>query len=251
MLNMFHPVPFTWLCMGYATGFFLWKRRWKMACLWGAPVLFLFMLGSLPWPEALLGNAEKRYLENSIANAPRADAVVMLGGIVESSKYDPQGFAVRDSAERLLAAVELVRQGKGGVLVLGGSGANPANPNESAMSLVQDWIKQWELCKVEVLNLGICGNTHDEAVRLLQLKKERGWQRLTIVTSAFHMKRASAVIQKLNGEVNLVACDFIICGRKSNPWSAFPLPRTKRLELLETYVHEVVGWYVYRWRGWI
>ncbi len=32
---------------------------------------------------------------------------------------------------------------------------------------------------------------------------------------------------------------------------ASPFPRQHRLELLSLYLHEQIGWWVYRWRGWV
>ena len=71
------------------------------------------------------------------------------------------------------------------------------------------------------------------------------------VTSALHLRRAEATIRKLNGEVAIVACDFRVCGVKQEPWKSFPFPQTQRMRLLQDYLHEVVGGWVYRWRGWI
>ena len=127
----------------------------------------------------------------------------------------------------------------------------PENPAVPAASLLGEWARQWKVCEAEILDLVICHNTHDEAVRLQQLRTERGWQRLTIVTSALHMKRAQATVQKLNGAIAIVACDFRVYGLKSEPWKTFPFPQTDRIRLLQDYLHELVGGWVYGWRGWI
>jgi uncharacterized SAM-binding protein YcdF (DUF218 family) len=213
--------------------------------------MVLFMLGSLPWPEALVASREAPYAEQSVANARAADVVVMLGGTFEASRHDPFGFALADRSQRLVAALQLVREGKGKTLVLGGSGPLPGKPDEPAVSLLCNWVRQWNLCNAEILHLGICQNTHDEAVSLRQLSAERGWKRLTIVTSALHMKRAEATFRKLNGEVALVACDFRVCGVQQTPWKSFPFPQIDRLQLLHDYLHELAGCWVYRWRGWL
>ena len=175
----------------------------------------------------------------------------MLGGIHQASAHDPCHFALRDSAQRLIAALELVRQHKGKTLVLGGSSPHPSNPTNSAMLLVTDWIRNCGLYDGEILNLGICRNTRDEAVRLQQLATNRQWKQITIVTSALHLKRAEATMRKLNGSVGVVACDFRVYGVPRENWKSFPFPQINRLELLRAYLHEVVGWWVYRLRGWV
>jgi uncharacterized SAM-binding protein YcdF (DUF218 family) len=245
------PLALLWLGLCSCAAWLGWKRRWLSTALIGSPAVLLFLLGSLPWPEALIAAREAPYAERSLANAPAADAVVMLGGILEPSQHDPFGFVLGAGSQRFVAAVELVRKGEGQALVLGGSGPLPGKPNEAAGSLLCAWARQWNLGCSEILDLGICRNTHDEAIRLRQLKAERGWTRITIVTSALHMQRAEATFRKLNGDVAIVACDFKVYGVKQERWKSFPFPQTDRLQLLKDYLHEVVGCWVYRWHGWI
>lgn len=216
----------------------------------GAPAALLFLLASLPWPEALIAAREAPFAPRNVAAASRVDAVVMLGGIHDASAYDSFGLALRSGSQRLVAAVETVRQGKGGVLVLGGSGPLPGSPDQPEASLLRGLVQQWQLCNTEILDLGICANTHDEAVRLRQLRADRGWKQVAIVTSALHLRRAEATFRKLNGPIQTIACDFRVHGVKHEPWKTFPFPQTLRLMLLNDYLHELVGGWVYYCRGW-
>jgi uncharacterized SAM-binding protein YcdF (DUF218 family) len=245
------PLALLWLGLCGAAAWLGWKRHWRSAAFIGSPAVLLFLIGSVPWPESLVAAREAPYASRSVAAAPAADAVVMLGGIHDPSVHDSFGFALGAGSQRLVAAVQLIREGKGRALVLGGSGPLPGKPGQSAGSLLCDFVRQWQLCSAEILDLGICQSTHDEALRLHQLRAERGWKQITIVTSALHMRRAEATIRKLNGGVATVACDFRVCGVKQEPWKAFPFPQTERLHLLQEYLHELVGGWVYRWRGWM
>lgn len=245
------PLALLWLVLSCFAAWLAWKRHRRAAALVGSPAALLFLFGSLPWPEALVAAREAPYAARSVAAAPPADAVVMLGGIHDPSVHDPFGFALGAGSQRFIAAVEVVREGKGRALVLGGSGPLPGGkPGQSAASLLCDFAYQWQLCSVEILDLGVCQNTHDEALRLRQLRGERGWKQVTIVTSALHLSRAEATFRKLNGQVAVVACDFRVCGVKQEPWKSFPFPQTQRMRLLQDYLHELVGGWVYRWRGW-
>jgi len=245
------PLALLWLGLCGAAAWLAWKRLWRSAALLGSPAMLLFIFGTLPVPEFLVAAREAPFAERSVSNAPIADVVVMLGGIQEPSCHDPFGFALGAGSQRLVAAVELVREGKGKALVLGGSGPLPGKPEVSEASLLCEFVRQWNLGNAEIMNLGICQNTHDEAIRLKQLRDERGWQRITLVPSAIHMTRAEAVVRKLNGPVAIVACDFRCYGVKKEPWKSFPFPQTERMKILQDYLHEVVGGVIYRWRGWI
>ena len=183
-------------------------------------------------------------------DAPAADAVVALGGGHRISQHDALGFAIYDGGSRLLTAIELVRSGQAKTLVLGGSWPLPSNPKLPSMSVVQDWVASWGLASGGMTNLGICITTHDEALAFKKLKESQGWRSVLLVTSALHMRRSEALFRKQGIEVVPVAADFEVCGvPQEMPFS--PFPRQRRLNLLSLYMHEKIGWWVYRARGWV
>ena len=177
-----------------------------------------------------------------------------MGGNERASAYDVYGFAIGQSDERILTAAELVRLGKAKTLVLGGSAEGiPGRPGVPTMALVRNWLVSSGLATTRVTHLGICANTHDEAIEFRRLKDAEGWQRVILVTSALHMRRAEAVFRKQGVDVTPVACDFQVYGVSGGSGSGFPspFPRQRRLDLLSLYLHEQIGWWVYKWRGWI
>jgi hypothetical protein len=68
------------------------------------------------------------------------------------------------------------------------------------------------------------------------------------VFAAFHLKRAVAVFRKQGVTVVPVGCDFHDNGKPCT-WNLFP--SQDRFALWSLYLHEKIGWWVYRWRGWI
>ena len=186
---------------------------------------------------------------NSQTNAP-FDAVVALGGGERVSQNDLLGFAEGDGGSRVLTAVQLVRLGKAKTLVLGGSWPIPGQPDVSSMSVVQDWVTGWGLVGGAVTNLGVCINTHDEAVAFRKLARSQGWKKVMLVTSALHMRRAVALFKKQGIEVTPVAADFQVLGVPQD-LSFKPFPQQHRLFLLALYLHEKIGWWAYRARGWV
>ena len=183
------------------------------------------------------------------ANAP-ADAVVALGGGQRVSHHDVLGFAMEDAGSRVLTAIQLVRLGKARTLVLGGSWPLPGRQDAPSIGVVQDWVTSWGLVGGAVTNLGVCINTHDEAVAFRKLAQSQGWSNVMLVTSALHMRRSLALFRKQGVEVTPVAADFHVQGVSQDfPFS--PFPRQGRLFLLALYMHEKIGWWVYRARGWV
>ncbi len=99
-------------------------------------------------------------------------------------------------------------------------------------------------------NLGICLNTHDEALAFKKMKRFEDWNSVILVTSALHMRRSVALFQKLGIKVEPVASDFQVFGvSQDEPFSVFP--RERRLRLWGLYLHEKIGMVVYGRRGWI
>ncbi len=233
----------------------LLRRQWRCAIWLGIPTALLFLVGSTPIAESLVAAEEmrweaKRNAQQGVTNGPTspADAVIALGGGDRVSMHDPLGFALSDGASRLLTAVELVRSGKAKTLVLGGS--LPLADNPAPQAVMQDWVVRWGLVSGAITNLGICLTTHDEAVAFKKLKDGQGWQSVILVTSALHMRRSEALFRKLGMDVVPLAADFEAWGAQPEP-TFCPFPRVHRLYLLSLFMHEKIGWWVYRLKGWV
>ena len=177
---------------------------------------------------------------------PQADAIVCLGGGIEPSHLEIIGLNMQENSDRPTTAIELLRRGKATRLILGGGG----RPGEIAEAeAVKTWILQWQLTQAEVTSLGVCADTHDEAVKVTALAKAGNWKRILLVTSASHMKRASAVFEKTTGiEVVPVPCAFLT-KRKPTEWVHLPEPT--EFQDFANWFHETMGWFVYKARGWI
>jgi uncharacterized SAM-binding protein YcdF (DUF218 family) len=248
---VFDPLGAVWLLMVLCCLGLLHRRHWRSAAWLGFPIVLIFLLGSTPIIDRLVASAERHYVVSNVASLPPADAVVALGGGYTASPNDPLGFAVSDAGVRVLTAIQLTRSGKAPVLVLGGAKAFPDRPKLSRMTPVQEWIQAWRLTPGTVTNLGVCGDTHDEALRYAALATQHQWKRTLLVTSALHLKRAEAVFKKQGLEIVPVGCDFQVCGMLPGEGIYSPFPSQSRFALWSLYLHEQIGWWVYRWRGWI
>jgi uncharacterized SAM-binding protein YcdF (DUF218 family) len=93
--------------------------------------------------------------------------------------------------------------------------------------------------------VGPVSNTHDEAVAVAQLFRERGWKRVLAVTSPTHTQRASAALEFQGLEV--VAIPSVETRFNLEGLERFG----DRREAFSNLAHEGVGLFVYRRRGWI
>src|ERR1035437_4384744 len=191
---LLEPLGAIWLLMVLSVVVLLFRREWRSALWLMLPTVLLFQTGSTPMADMLVGAAERQSANGNVQSVATSDAAIALGGNERASACDVYGFAIGQSDERILTAAELVRLGKAKTLVLGGSAqVMPGRWGVPAMALVQTWLVSSGLATGSVTNLGICANTHDEAIQFRSLKDAEGWHSVLLVTSALHMRRAAAV----------------------------------------------------------
>jgi uncharacterized SAM-binding protein YcdF (DUF218 family) len=258
ILPLCEPLGALWFLMVVSVSWLFFRRQWRTGAWLAGPTLVLFVLGSTPLAEALVAAAERPYatgssVERLAEQAPEGVTVVVtLGGGHSYSEHDPLRFSVGEAGDRFLVGLHLIQTGKAQVLVLGGSGATSAGSRVPEAEVVQSWLRSFgpHDSGLVITNLGICGNTHDEALAFKLLAGSHGWTNTILVTSALHMARSVAVFKKQGIAVTPLACDFQIYGVQRSPGIS-PFPRQDRLRLLANYLHEKIGWWVYRWKGWV
>ncbi|HEY1171526.1 MAG TPA: YdcF family protein [Verrucomicrobiae bacterium] len=244
-----HPICLIWVaCLIGAVVAKRKKLKPTMFFLLGI-ALFISLVASRI-PLYLMGRLEAPYAYVEMEKLESGDAVILLGGGAGYTKTDPLGINFNEASDRIITAMELMRLQKAPLLVLGGGGDPKESQDISEGSTVKRWMEKNLSVKVEMMELTASGNTHDEAVKCAALAKERGWKRVYLVTSGYHMRRAEGVFRTAGLPVIPVGCDFVRSGMlNKSPFN--PLPWPPGIELFSRYAHEQAGWVVYRMRGWI
>lgn len=253
LLHLLEPLGLIWLGLLVLTFAALRLRQGRLALLAGLLALFVYLLGSTNLPGTLLATLERPYAGFEPASLAPGDAVVMLGGGIEASRYEVGAFHLTPAGDRVLMALHLIHLGKAPVLVLGGGGERIGGQMQVEADLLQAWIVKDALAeKAEVLSLGLCANTHDEALRVAALATQRGWKRVLLVTSANHMRRASATFATAHVPIVPCPCNFLTSLSTSEADLPLPgIPAGTGGDKVNAWIHETVGWYEYRRRGWI
>lgn len=244
-----HPICLVWLAclVGAVVAGRKKQKPWMFFLL--SIALFISLVASRI-PLLLMGKLEAPYAYVELEKMEPGDAVILLGGGAGFSKTDPLGVNFNEASDRIFTAMELLRLGKAPVLVLGGGGDSTESQELGEGSTVKRWLEKNLTTKVEMRELTISGNTHDEAVKCAALTKEQGWKRIFLVTSGYHMRRAEATFHTAGLPVIPVACDFVRPGMP-NKEGFNPMPWPPGVELFSLYAHEQAGWLVYRMRGWV
>ena len=245
---LLQPVALLWLALLGSAGWFIYKRKYRMAALQGGLALVLFILGSSPLAGELLSRLEAPYGRTNWENLPETDAVVVLGGYVSGGDEELTGIDASEGFDRILTGIELVRAGKADRLFVGGGMYRSNEGRKSEFSVIEPWIRRWDLTDVQIDTLGDSGNTYGESQAGRKLMAKNGWKTTLLVTSASHMKRAEAVFLSSGVDVTPVACGFDAWQHRRD-WKFFP--SIGRLKTVQIWMYESVGWMYYRSKGWI
>jgi uncharacterized SAM-binding protein YcdF (DUF218 family) len=200
--------------------------------LWSAAAglaLFVLVVSYTPLTRVLLRGLERR---DDLRPAP---AVVALGAAAQRD-----GSLTAAAQERVLHSYRLLGQGHAPRLVL----TRPVAPAMPWHGEVLRQMREFGLGQpVEVV--GPAADTHDEAVAVARLARDRGWDSVILVTHPWHMRRAAAAFERAGLRVVCSPCNE---GR--HDLRALDAPST-RIGGFVYWLREAVAYRVYRARGWI
>lgn len=163
------------------------------------------------------------------------EAVVVL-----SSDIRKNGDLTTAAQGRLLRGYELVHQGMGKRLIV----TRLQPPKLPYLPTVQRQMDMLGL-SFPVEEVGPVTNTHDEALIIGKLAKERGWSRVILVSDSTHMRRASAVFRKAGVDVLCAPC----AERDYDPYDLTSPGERRRA--FGDWLWETLGYYIYQRNGWI
>lgn len=224
----------------------LWRKKWWPVGV-AAAVLYVC---SLPITAIRLwGWLEAGYAPVAVAEAGPADAVVVLGGIFGGPRF-PAGYVpnVAESVERLEAGIVLHQQRRADWLVFTGARipweARPVFEGEDAkrVALARGVPADRILVTREV------SNTWDEARATAELMKERGWKRVILVTSVWHLPRAMQLFRAAGVEPQAFPVDYRTDPKRPVTLLDF-LPKGESLGITETALREYYGRLFYKLTG--
>ncbi len=251
--SLLQPVGFIWaVCLLWCLKAVVRRQR-ELAAATGGIALALHLVGGTSLPPWLLSRLEAPYdPKTHPLPAPGADAVVMLGGAHGYSARSPVRWDAGEPSDRIFAAVELVRRGLAPTLVLGGAGYKDADGTLRPDSgLIVRWLAGWQVDAGQIVELGVCADTRDEAVRTAELVRQRGWKRVIVVSSGYHLRRAEAVFRQAGVPAEMVGAEF--SGLEHSEGDAWirPVPTSLNFRLFRDWLHEELGLLYYRAKGWI
>ena len=202
-------------------------REWPLVA-----TAWLYLTGA----PALLTPLEAAYPAFADEELPTAEAIVVLGGAITGESRFGQGGDINQAADRLWRAATLYQSQKAPLLVLSGGTTLPGGLPES--QLMAEKLSALGIPEAALIQEPESRTTRENAQYTQALLEGQRINHILLVTSASHMRRASAVFAAQGFIVTAVSTDHQI------PLLVGPipgwLPTAERLSRSTRAIHEWV-----------
>ncbi|HEY6131027.1 MAG TPA: YdcF family protein [Halioglobus sp.] len=207
---------------------------------------WLYVCSTALFANFLMNNLERGFVPRAMSVIAPADAIVLLGGATRGDTHMGTLPDLNQQADRLVHAAALYKAGKAPVILLAGGAPAGGRPEAEQM---KDILSVMGVPAQHMLLETKSRDTHDNAVFTAQMLKARGVRRVLLVTSAFHMRRSAALFETQGLEVVPAPTDYqqLVAPQVLPNW----LPTVSNLSQATYALHELTGYWVYRWRGWL
>jgi uncharacterized SAM-binding protein YcdF (DUF218 family) len=216
-LTVFFLPPGIFLVLLVAGMFFV-KKRFR-SFLFGL-FLLLYLLSIEPIKDLLLLPLENRHPVPSWSQMQHVDAIVVLGGgaLENAPDMDGKGALSADSLVRVMAAYRLHARLKKPIIVsAGGLFESKPEAEISRETLYRLGVKK-ELVLIDTKSK----DTKENALFVSTICKQRKWNRILLVTSAYHMRRSVMLFSRFFNDIVPCPTDYKTLRRGYNYLSFLP-----------------------------
>ncbi len=217
--------------------------------IFGIVFVSVFLASTYASASLLLGSLERRYPTLRTAEAEKADAIVVLSGMVTPSTRPVDRPQFNDAVERILAGKDLLRAGKAPVLLISGGSGLLSNIGRPESIVLKEWLISEGIPENRIIAESESRNTGENAVESARIAKEKGIRKIILVTSAFHMPRSVLCFEKQGFEVQPFPVARYLVDEFPGMEAFFPAPAGMTLSTIA--LKEYVGIVMYRLKGYL
>ena len=231
-----------------AAFWFLLRRRtgWAGSCA-AAGILLLLLLSTPMVAGRLLGSLENDYEPLQPEAHPEAEAIVVLGGFTDPPAGSRVSVHVEEGFDRLLHGMRLLRAGKAPVILLSGGRVGGVDMSEAEQ--MKRLAMEYGVPEETVLLETASRTTRENAAACAEILRGIGAGRILLVTSASHMRRASAAFSREGLSVAPAPTDIAVVPKG---WSLFRLvPDARWLRYSTRAFKEYFGYAAYWLWRWV
>lgn len=223
------------------------KSRFRF--IYGGVLLLVIVLSSNSGSGFLLELLEQRHPHRLPGDIPRADAIVVLGGMTNPLTGYNERPEFLSSADRILTGEELLRLKKAPRLLISGGSGLLSQRGEREARILKRWLLSRGHNTGKILIEPDSRNTAENAIRTAAIARSHGWRRVILVTSAFHMPRSVLCFEQVGLRVIPFPVDYYSVRIFPGPEALMPTP--EGLGQSTMVLKELIGMIAYRIKGYI
>lgn len=246
----FLAMPLTVISLLWVFGMLYINKKWGKTCLWIGLLLLCFFSNQFITNQAMKA-WEPEF--KPFAEVGNHDIGIVLTGVTNLSKtaYDRTFF--NKGADRITHALQLYQEGKiKKILITGGQGLNPSNPQSEA-EVLQRFLLMTGVPAEDVMIEDQAKNTRENALFTKNFLEEKGIntnQEFVLITSAFHMNRSKKCFDKVGLQTVTFPTDYYSHDTKFDiPTLFYPDPYS--IFIWQKLIKEWIGIVVYALVGYI
>ena len=200
--------------------------------------LIFYIISTPIFSNLIMKKVEGEYSYRSINEIEKADAIVILSGIMRINEFEDGYIVEWGDIDRFFKGIRLYDLKKSNLIVFTG-GNNPYNKTKiSEGKVLEKFAIKYGVKKKDIVITKDVLNTSDEAKAVSNLLGNN--KTIILVTSAFHMKRAKSLFERQGINVIPYKVDY-----KTPPSLEFNfigfLPSSQGLRKTEIAFREIIG----------
>ena len=209
----------------------------KRILIWLALILF-YLFATPVVSESIFKYVEKGQIRKDIAKVPKADAIVVLGGMFNYVKTEIGGKNEWSDPDRFFGGLELFKAGKANQIIFTGAKMPWADKEqETEGETLKKYAIEFGVPDSSIKISGLVTTTENESKEVRKLLPTSNT--IILVTSAFHMPRAKQIFEKQGFNVITYPVDSKISleGKTIIDY----LPEADSFKRSETGIRELIG----------
>ncbi len=232
--------PFT-IFVACATIGLVWR---KYRLIWIA-LICLLLLSTPVVSSFLFAQLEAVGSRKTPADMQPADAIVVLSGMTHSIRTEKGIISEWNDPDRFFGGMELIKAKKAPIIIFT-KGKLPWKIGPPESELLQATAIQMGVHPQQILITGEVETTEDESREVKKILQSKG-NRIILVTSAYHMRRAKITFDNKGLEIQPYPVDFKVGEYALTPMDFIPNPGS--LATTEKCLKELMGTVYYALKG--
>lgn len=241
--------PFTWFVLAVLGALFLKRDRYRKKLKWTAVILFFFFTNSVIFLQFCgLWEVQGKH----ISTLKKYDVGIVLTGMAEYNS-DLDVVSLRRGGDRIWQALTLYHKKKISKILISGDNGYVTDRGLHEAKQIKEVLISWGIPEQDIITEEISRNTHENAVETKKLidKSYPHFNKLLLITSGTHMRRALACFEKVGLKCDSYSTDLYTGPKQHYFWDQYLIPNVSNFNDWNQLMKEWVGYVTYDIVGYI